>query len=40
MLTREFDAFTESKLDLYPEGFRAETDEVNGSVYPNINDGV
>ena len=40
MLTRELDAFTESKLDLYPEGFRAEIDEVNGSVYPNINDGV
>ena len=28
-LTREFDAFTQSRLDLYPEGLREEIDEVN-----------
>jgi putative glutathione S-transferase len=39
-LTREFDAFTQSRLDLYPEGLREEIDEVNDLVYPNINDGV
>ncbi len=39
-LTREFDAFTQSRLDLYPEGLREEIDEVNEVVYPDINDGV
>ena len=39
-LTREFDAFTQSRLDLYPEGLREEIDEVNDLVYPNINNGV
>ena len=40
MLTREFDAFSDVELDLYPEGLRAEIDAVNTLVYPDINDGV
>ena len=40
MLNSEFDDFTESNLDLYPEGLRDEIVKVNDLVYPNINNGV
>jgi putative glutathione S-transferase len=40
MLTREFNAFANVEVDLYPAGLRVEIDEVNALVYPNINDGV
>jgi putative glutathione S-transferase len=40
MLDREFDAFTDVRLDLYPEALRAEIDELEGEVYTNVNDGV
>ena len=40
MLNSEFDAFTDSPLNLHPESLRGEIDRVNGLVYPNVNDGV
>jgi len=40
MLNKEFDAFTDSNLDLYPERLRPEIDQVNDLVYPNVNNGV
>jgi putative glutathione S-transferase len=40
MLDREWDAFTDVRLDLYPEALRAEIDELEGEVYTNLNDGV
>ena len=40
MLNGEFDAFTDVRLDLYPEALRAEIDELEGEVYTNVNDGV
>jgi glutathionyl-hydroquinone reductase len=40
MLDREFDAFTDVRLDLYPEALRDEIDELEGEVYTNVNDGV
>lgn len=40
MLNSEFDDFTESELDFYPEELRDEIENVNDLVYPNINDGV
>jgi putative glutathione S-transferase len=40
MLNSEFDAFTDVRLDLYPEALRAEIDELEGEVYTNVNDGV
>jgi len=40
MLNSEFDAFTDSQLDLYPQGLRAQIDSVNDLVFPNVNDGV
>jgi putative glutathione S-transferase len=40
MLNSEFDAFTEIRLDLYPEALRREIDELEGEVYTNVNDGV
>ena len=40
MLNSEFDAFTDSDLDFYPEELRTEIDAVNSPVYPNVNDGV
>lgn len=40
MLNSEFNAFTDVKTDFYPAPLRAEIDEINNFVYPNINDGV
>ncbi|MFQ6039278.1 MAG: glutathione S-transferase family protein [Candidatus Poribacteria bacterium] len=40
MFNSEFDDFTESKLDFYPEELRAEIDAMNDFVYPNVNNGV
>ncbi len=40
MLNSEFDAFTDSDLDLYPQALRSEIDNVNDLVFPNVNDGV
>ena len=40
MLNNEFNQFTNSKLDLYPEEMRTEIDEINQYIYTNINNGV
>ncbi|MCH8295854.1 glutathione S-transferase family protein [Candidatus Poribacteria bacterium] len=40
MFNSEFNAFTDSQADFYPQELRAAIDEVNDFVYPNINDGV
>jgi putative glutathione S-transferase len=40
MLNSEFDAFGDASLDLYPQALRAEIDEINDFVYPNVNNGV
>jgi len=40
MLNSEFNAFTRSESDFYPEALRTEIDAVNDFVYPNVNDGV
>jgi putative glutathione S-transferase len=40
MFNREFDAFTQSRLDLYPERLHNEIDEWNTFLYENVNDGV
>jgi putative glutathione S-transferase len=40
MFNRAFNRFTDSTLDLYPEGLRREIDELNDFIYENVNDGV
>jgi putative glutathione S-transferase len=40
MFNGAFDAFTKSRVDLYPEGLRKEIDELNDFIYENVNDGV
>jgi putative glutathione S-transferase len=40
MFEIEFDAFSSSDLDLYPERHRAEIDELNEWIYETVNDGV
>lgn len=40
MFNSEFNDFTSSQLDLYPEALRKTIDELNDFIYPNINDGV
>ena len=40
MFNREFDRFTDSTLDLYPERLRQEIDQLNDFIYENVNDGV
>ncbi|MEW6543096.1 MAG: glutathione S-transferase family protein [Nitrospirota bacterium] len=40
MFNREWNRFTDSRLDLCPEALRQEIDELNRFVYENVNDGV
>jgi glutathionyl-hydroquinone reductase len=40
MLNREFDAFADKKLDLYPEALREEIDQLNDRIYARVNNGV
>jgi putative glutathione S-transferase len=40
MFNREFDGFTDSSIDLYPEDLCNEIDELNAFIYENVNDGV
>lgn len=41
MLESEFDEFaTSARLDLYPHELRNEIDDLNGSIYENVNNGV
>lgn len=40
MLNSAFNAFTESRLDIYPEVLRFEIDAMIQIIYPNINNGV
>lgn len=40
MFNREWNRFTDSRLDLYPEALRSEIDELNTFIYENVNDGV
>ncbi|MDJ0926590.1 MAG: glutathione S-transferase family protein [Gammaproteobacteria bacterium] len=40
MLNSAFDGIGAQPLDLYPEELRAEIDELNDFIYPNVNNGV
>ena len=40
MFNREFNGFTDSRLDLYPEALRPEIDEWNRLLYEQVNNGV
>ena len=40
MLNSAFDAFTNVHTDCYPERLRAQIDQLNDLIYPNINNGV
>ena len=40
MLNSAFDAFTPSKIDLYPPEHRAEIEELNALIYHTVNNGV
>lgn len=40
MFNCEFNRFTTSTLDLYPDKLRMEIDELNDFIYENVNDGV
>ena len=40
MFNHEFNQFTDSRLDLYPEPLRRQIDEWNGLLYEQVNDGV
>ncbi|HEX5419119.1 MAG TPA: glutathione S-transferase family protein [Gammaproteobacteria bacterium] len=40
MLNSAFDGVGANAADFYPEGLRAEIDELNAFIYPNINNGV
>ena len=40
MLNSAFDGLTGNELDFYPEELRAEIDELNAYIYPNLNNGV
>lgn len=40
MFEKEFDAFGDAKLDLYPDALAREIDELNELLYETVNDGV
>jgi putative glutathione S-transferase len=40
MFNHEFNRFTDSTLDLYPERLRQEIDQLNDFMYENVNEGV
>jgi putative glutathione S-transferase len=40
MFNSSFDAYTESKIDLYPEELRPAIDEINDKIYTTVNNGV
>ena len=40
MFNHAFSQFTTSPVDLYPEGLRAEIDQLNAFIYENVNNGV
>lgn len=40
MFNREFNRFTDSALDLYPDKLRTEIEDLNSFIYENVNDGV
>jgi len=40
MFNGEFNRFTHSTIDLYPDGLRKEIDDLNHFIYENVNDGV
>lgn len=40
MFNGEFNRFTDSRLDLYPEDLRRAIDDLNTLIYENVNDGV
>ena len=40
MLNSEFDAFTDSRLDLYPTELQQQIDRINTRVYESVNNGV
>jgi putative glutathione S-transferase len=40
MFNSAFDRFTDSRLDLCPEGLRKDIDELNTFLYEHVNDGV
>jgi len=40
MFELEFNAFGNSELDLYPQGLRAQIDELNALIYETVNNGV
>ncbi|MEO5657895.1 MAG: glutathione S-transferase family protein [Nitrospiria bacterium] len=40
MFNSAFNRLTESRLDLYPQGLRAEIDRLNAFIYEQVNDGV
>jgi len=40
MVNREFDRFTETNMDLYPEDLCNEIDELNAFIYEHVNNGV
>jgi putative glutathione S-transferase len=40
MFNHAFDAFTEVKTDYYPKALKSEIDEINKTVYDNVNNGV
>ena len=40
MLDREFEAFADTSVDLYPEALSAEIDRIADRIYPTLNNGV
>ncbi|MFP3831114.1 glutathione S-transferase family protein, partial [Pseudomonas sp. SIMBA_021] len=40
MFNSAFDGLTGNALDFYPQPLRAQIDELNGRIYPTLNNGV